>query len=124
VCLAFFIHFTVIYFILTTINLLPAPSYKPSACWEKITHTVIAISSYQQHELANIYKIVPREKIQLIYLGINLENYLKHAIAGRAAFRKFYLLKETDIAIGIVGRMVPVKNLDFFARVANQVLQK
>lgn len=75
---------------------------------------IVAISDIQKHELANIYKICPEEKINVIPLGLDLDKFQENKENKRAHFRQKYLIEEDEIAIGIIGRIVPVKNHALF----------
>jgi glycosyltransferase involved in cell wall biosynthesis len=74
---------------------------------------IIAISQSQKNEIATVYKICPSEKIEIIPLGIEVEKF-KSLTEKRTAFREEYFLEPDEIAIGIIGRIVPVKNHQFF----------
>lgn len=83
---------------------------------------IIAISELQKHELTNIYKICPPEKMQIIPLGLDLDKFQQYQDAKRAEFRRKYYLHDDEIAIGIIGRVVPVKNHSLFVAAAQKVL--
>jgi glycosyltransferase involved in cell wall biosynthesis len=75
---------------------------------------IIAISDIQKQELGSIYKICPEEKIRVIPLGLDLDKFQQNKEEKRASFRTNYLIEEDEIAIGIIGRIVPVKNHSLF----------
>ena len=75
---------------------------------------IVAISNKQKDELANVYKICPSEKISVIPLGFELERFRQNKDIKRKVFREKYFLKEDELAIGIVGRLVPIKNHELF----------
>lgn len=75
---------------------------------------IIAISDIQKQELANEFKIAPADKFEVINLGFDLERFQVNNEEKRKVFRQQYGLKENDIAIGIIGRLVPIKNHDLF----------
>lgn len=80
----------------------------------KKSDAVIAISQLQQKELLYDYKIAPAEKFHVIPLGFNLDKFQTDQPAKRLAFRKEFNLKDDEIAIGIIGRLVPIKHHDLF----------
>lgn len=84
---------------------------------------IIAISDSQKNELAEVYKICPSEKINIIPLGLDLDKFSHQQEAKRQQFRSTYQLQDDEIAIGIIGRVVPVKNHELFVAAA-QKLQK
>lgn len=85
---------------------------------------IIAISELQKQELSNIYKICPAEKMKIIQLGLDLDKFQLHQDIKRAEFRQKYNLFDGDIAIGIIGRVVPVKNHSLFVAAAKRVLEQ
>ncbi|WP_153798245.1 glycosyltransferase family 4 protein [Foetidibacter luteolus] len=82
-----------------------------------ISTAIVAISPFQKNELTGVYKIAPPQKIHVIPLGSDPANYIQDSEIHRASFRKQYNLSENEIAIGIIGRMVPVKNQALFVEV-------
>ncbi len=87
------------------------------------TSTIIAISEKQKEELSIIHQIAPREKIEVVPLGFDLTKFGQGTREKRKLFRDKYWLEEDEIAIGIVGRLVPVKNHRLFLE-ALQFVQK
>jgi len=85
---------------------------------------IIAISDKQKEELSEVYKIAPSEKFEVIPLGFDLQRFQENNVAKRAEFRRQYRLTEDDGAIGIVGRLAPVKNHELFIRAIQQVKAK
>ena len=85
---------------------------------------IIAISEIQKRELSKIHKICPEKKIEVIPLGFDLERFNRDKDSKRKEFRKKWNLKENEIAIGIIGRLVPIKNHTFFIDAIQEVLKK
>jgi glycosyltransferase involved in cell wall biosynthesis len=79
---------------------------------------IIAISEQQKYELATVHKLCPEEKIRIIPLGFDLSRFSENMAGKRIMFRKEYLLDEDEIGIGIIGRLVPIKNHGLFLRAA------
>ncbi len=84
---------------------------------------IIAISELQKQELANRFRICPEEKIKIIPLGLDLQKFQENQDLKRIAFREQYQIKEDEIAIGIIGRVVPVKNHSLFVAAAAELLK-
>lgn len=84
---------------------------------------IIAISEIQKSELSKIHKICPENKIEVIPLGFDLERFNTDKNSKRKEFRKKWNLKENEIAIGIIGRLVPIKNHKFFIDAIQEVLK-
>jgi glycosyltransferase involved in cell wall biosynthesis len=85
---------------------------------------IIAISEQQKHELGTIYKICKPEKIVIVPLGLDLDSFYEDQERKRAVFREKYQVKNDEIAIGIIGRLVPIKNHSLFIRAIKLVLEK
>jgi glycosyltransferase involved in cell wall biosynthesis len=85
---------------------------------------IIAISELQKHELGSVYRICPEDKIKVIPLGLDLDRFQKNRSALRASFRSRYLIADDELAIGIIGRIVPVKNHSLFVQAAAGLLQQ
>lgn len=75
---------------------------------------IIAISEQQKQELTEIYRICPSGKMRIIPLGLDLDKFSIRQDEKRAAFRKIYNITDEEIVIGIIGRIVPVKNHALF----------
>jgi glycosyltransferase involved in cell wall biosynthesis len=80
----------------------------------KKTDRIIALSELQKHELVDEHRICGSEKITIIPLGFDLFRFQENRYEKRLAFRSSFFLKEDTIAIGIIGRLVPIKNHVFF----------
>jgi glycosyltransferase involved in cell wall biosynthesis len=89
----------------------------------KLTHHIIAISKTQKQELESILKIRDTDKVKLIPLGVD---YIDQPMQPhyKQAFRRTYKLDEESVCIGLLGRLVPIKNTSFFIDVVEQVLNK
>ncbi len=79
---------------------------------------IIAISDLQKKELAHAYRICPAEKIRIIPLGLDLQKFCVDREQKRKAFREEYQIADDETAIGIIGRIVPVKNHELFVAAA------
>ena len=88
----------------------------------KKTTKIIAISPIQKEELSKVHKICKPEKIEVIPLGFDLSKFYKNKEAKREKFRKKWRIKDSEVAIGIIGRLVPIKNHLFFIKAINQVI--
>jgi len=86
--------------------------------------TIIAISEKQKAELSLMHRICEPSKIKVIPLGFDLSRFTENMDVKRDVFRKKYLLAEDEIAIGIIGRLVPIKNHQLFLDAAKIVLEK
>jgi glycosyltransferase involved in cell wall biosynthesis len=80
------------------------------------SNRIIAISEIQKHELCDVHHICSPDKTVVIPLGFDLNRFRENQSELRKKFRSRYQLEEDTIAIGIIGRIVPVKNHELFIR--------
>jgi len=90
----------------------------------KRSSRIVAISAKQKSELVDEHRICADEKVSVIPLGFDLSKFQQDQLAKRALFRRVYGLAEDEIAIGIVGRLVPVKNHDLFLEAMKLVRER
>jgi glycosyltransferase involved in cell wall biosynthesis len=86
-----------------------------------ISTKIVAISNLQKKELTQDFKICKPEKMEVIPLGFDLLRFTENQEEKRKQFREDYNVAEDEIAIGLVGRLVPVKNHRLFLDVINEV---
>lgn len=79
----------------------------------RMTDVIIAISETQRNDLAIKYHVAPLEKIRQIELGFDLKPFLSCA-ALKGCFRKKLGVGDETILVGIIGRLVPIKNHEMF----------
>lgn len=75
---------------------------------------IVAISEAQKYDLTQKYRICPEEKVTVIPLGFDLNRFRENMAEKRLLFRKRYKITDDEIAIGIIGRLVPIKNHSMF----------
>lgn len=75
---------------------------------------IIAISEKQKAELCLVHRICKPDKIRVVPLGFDLTRFTENMDSKRAGFRERYLVDDHEIAIGIIGRLVPIKNHRLF----------
>lgn len=73
------------------------------------TTKIIAVSQSQKQELSQVYKICKPEKIEVIPIGFDLDKFQQNKDGKRKSFRNQYGVDDEEVAIGIVGRLVPIK---------------
>lgn len=76
--------------------------------------TIIAISDRQKEELTIEHGICKPSKITVVPLGFDLGRFQQNIDAKRLAFRQKYNVGNDEVAIGIIGRLVPVKGHALF----------
>ena len=77
---------------------------------------IIAISERQKYELGTIHRICAPEKIEVVPLGFDLTRFQENYETKRKSFRTQYNIADDEIAVGIIGRIVPIKNHEMFIR--------
>jgi glycosyltransferase involved in cell wall biosynthesis len=89
------------------------------------TSKIIAINRQLMHDLTKQYQITGAEKISLIPLGLDID-YYEHISrqSDPQHIRQKLGLAENEIAIGIIGRLVSVKQHRLFIRLAISLLQQ
>lgn len=76
----------------------------------KKTTKIIALSEAQKYDLTKKYRICPEDKVEIIPLGFDLNRFRDNMNEKRNQFRFNFSIKDDEIAIGIIGRLVPIKN--------------
>jgi glycosyltransferase involved in cell wall biosynthesis len=89
----------------------------------KKTHALIAISDQQKTELTEGFRIAEKAKFKVIPLGFELKKFSECQDEKRKKFRREFNLEDDEIAIGIIGRLVPIKNHNLFLDGINYVLK-
>jgi len=82
---------------------------------------IIAISAIQKKELSTIHNIAKSNKIEVIPLGFDLNKFKENQKEKRNSFRQKWLIEDDEITIGIIGRLVPIKNHYFFLNVVKNI---
>jgi len=87
-----------------------------------LSNAIVAISDVQKKELSEDFKIAPPDKFRVIPLGLDLDNFIIGNDEKRNKFRTEFGLDDETVAIGIIGRLVPVKNHSLFLKGLKYVL--
>ncbi len=82
---------------------------------------IIAISEKQKKELTEDHKVCEADKVEVIPLGFDLERFRAGQEEKRKRMRQLFLLDEDEVAIGIVGRLVPIKNHALFFEAVERI---
>ncbi|MGE0086618.1 MAG: glycosyltransferase [Desulfococcaceae bacterium] len=85
----------------------------------RISDAIIVISDTQKQELTGKYRIASSDKIRTIPLGFDLSPFLS-ASDLRGKFRQDLHFDSNVILIGIIGRLVPIKNHNMFFQSAKR----
>lgn len=90
----------------------------------KKSTSIIAISDIQKKELTKDHKICNDSKVKVIPLGFDLDRFRENTLEKRNHFRNEWNIDDDTIAIGIVGRLVPIKNHHFLLKSAKEITKK
>ena len=85
---------------------------------------IIAISDIQKRELWEEHKICSKDKFEVIPLGFDLDRFQENIAEKRKSFRAKYQIKDDEIAIGIIGRLVLIKNHQLFINAIKIIQEK
>jgi glycosyltransferase involved in cell wall biosynthesis len=89
----------------------------------RITTRIITLSSALKRELTEVYHITRPDHIEVIELGFELEP-LAALQRNQGGFRQQHKIPQDAPLIGIVGRLVLIKNHDLFFQAAKLVRQR
>jgi len=87
-----------------------------------LSDAIVAISDVQKKELSGDFRIALPEKFKVIPLGLDLDSFTTDREQKRNKFRTEFGLDDETVAIGIIGRLVPVKNHSLFLTALKYVL--
>ena len=90
-------------------------------CMAMFTDVIIAISETQRKDLIEKYHIASPHKIRMIALGFDLSPFFS-CTRLKGQFRSKLGVNEKTILIGIIGRLVPIKNHKMFLDAARLYL--
>lgn len=88
------------------------------------TDAIVTLSEIQRDELADQFKVAPREKFEIIPLGFDLSKFTEYKERKRKEFRDQYGVADDEVVISIVGRLVPVKNHRLFLNALKLVSER
>jgi glycosyltransferase involved in cell wall biosynthesis len=86
----------------------------------RLSDTVITLAESLRRELADVYHIARKSRITVLPLGLDLDEY-SQTLRKEGAFRQAWGISADAPLIGIVGRLVPVKNHALFLEAAARV---
>ena len=87
----------------------------------KKSSKIIVLSDKQKNDIVNKFKICPEEKVEIISLGFDLDKFQENIDVKRKNFRNEYQIADDEIAIAIIGRLVPIKNHELFLNAVKYV---
>ncbi len=86
---------------------------------------LITLSPFLRDELA-VFRVAPKDKICVVRLGIELDSFLERPekVSGTSALRRELGLDADTPLVGIVGRLVPIKDHTVFLEAASILVRK
>lgn len=88
----------------------------------RFSSSIIAISKQQRNELLH-YRIGREDKITEINLGFQFQNVIPDE-EERGKFRERFRVPDHAKLVGIVGRIVPIKNHQLFLEIAEEIVRQ
>ncbi len=88
-----------------------------------LSDAIIVISRSQMRELAQAYRIAPKKKFRIVNLGFNLEAFSKTDEL-RGEFKRKLGVPDRTLLVGIVGRLVSIKDHEMFLRSAGVFIKE
>ena len=85
------------------------------------TDKIIAISEQQKYELTKEFKICSPSRVEVIPLGFDLSRFNTNKEEKRKNFRNQFNIDDDELAIGIIGRLVPIKNHQLFINAIDSI---
>ena len=89
----------------------------------RLTDVIIAISETQRRDLSEKFHIAPAQKINTVELGFDLRPFLRSGVL-KGQFRQHLGINDNSLLIGIIGRMVSIKNHRMFFEAAKLFLEQ
>lgn len=87
------------------------------------TDKVIVLSQRQKDDIVREFKVVPESKCAVVPLGVDLARLKNTQDSGRG-MRRELSVPDSCVLIGIIGRLVPVKNHGMFITAASEVRRR
>jgi len=87
-----------------------------------VSDVILTISDGLRDDLIG-YRIAPPDRIRVLPLGLDLDS-LTHLDGLRGMLRREWSISTDTPLVGIIGRLVPIKNHELFLQTASLVLQR
>lgn len=90
----------------------------------KKSTAIVAISNIQKKEISGIHQICDENQVHVIPLGFDLDKFALDHDARRKTYREKFGIKDNELALGIIGRLAPIKNHFLFVDAIEFVKKK
>jgi glycosyltransferase involved in cell wall biosynthesis len=88
-----------------------------------LSSAIITLSAALKHELTTVYHVAPADRVEVIELGFECGD-LAVMPRHQGSFRSEHQIPPDAPLVGIVGRLVPIKNHELFLRAAKLLLKR
>jgi glycosyltransferase involved in cell wall biosynthesis len=88
----------------------------------RFTDKIIALTALEKEDFI-AYKVADEHKVSLIYQGLELDAYTQPAV-DKTHMKKSFNIRAEELVIGFIGRLEPIKGLDYFIDAAGIVAEK
>ncbi|MBU2019427.1 MAG: glycosyltransferase, partial [Bacteroidetes bacterium] len=82
---------------------------------------IVVISPEQLIDLSERHHICEKQKMRMIPLGFDLDRFQENHAEKRKFTREKYSIADDEVAVAIIGRLVPIKNHPLFIQALNQI---
>jgi glycosyltransferase involved in cell wall biosynthesis len=92
----------------------------------RLSDAIVVLSASQHRDIVERFAIAPQRKVRTIPLGLDLESFARVAARGssRGALRLELGADGDALVVGIVGRLVPIKNHELFIETAMRIRER
>lgn len=87
------------------------------------TTKVIAISDRQKEDLVSNFKVVPDGKCVVVPLGLDLDRLVDKSPSDRS-LKSGLGMRDGELCVGMIGRLVPIKNHEMFLKAAASISRR
>ena len=90
----------------------------------RITRAIITLSPHLRDEIVQVHRIATADRIRVVPLGVDLTHLATCRDSLRGRFRATHNIPTNVPLVGIVGRLVPVKNHQLFIEAVSHVIRE
>ncbi len=89
----------------------------------KGTDVIVAISDSQKRDLSERFRITTGDRIKTVHLGFDMQPFLSSR-KFKGQLKQMLGIHKSTLVIGIIGRLVPIKNHQMFFDAAKQFIER
>jgi glycosyltransferase involved in cell wall biosynthesis len=81
----------------------------------RVTNRLVVLTNRQAEQMSHDLRVAARQRFSVVPLGLELDRFLAiDRLAERRSIRSELDIRLNELVVGIVGRMVPIKNHELF----------